>query len=490
MAGAASINVRAGIVWQHDWSVSAPPSFGLADLETDVPLVFGPEGGILVEARSPTSKPLFVRFDAAGSVGWSVELPSAGTLAMIATADGGAYLLPYDYATVQLIRLDATGAKAWSRPVPGERIAVAGSGRVASSGTDWLTVLDAASGDVVWQRRINEDPFYNDDALSLVADPGGNLYVTTGVHHDAQSGIRTIKFDAAGNEQWNVVVASAMRAEIVAVAGNILYERIDGGLRAVRIGDGSIAWNVSIDSSATVLASGGGASEPIVIDATSARRLAADTGQARWTKMLSPSFGLATIVGGKLVATKASQIVAIDATTGLDAWATTLPATDSYGNPLSLQGFGALNGDLFFTVGRAQGTYSNAPLFLRRIHASSGAFDVATAIPSVQQETRAGSVAESSDHAISVFAAPRANAVDLQVRRIDADTGNVAWQLTDTVDDFGGTGVFYPSWGIVLAEHAGKAAATTTLGIARTAHRDCGSRCTTSITAHACGVHC
>jgi hypothetical protein len=173
---AAAVGAHAEPIWQLDWSASAPPSFGPVTLEADAPLAFGPEGSMLFEARSPLAAPLFVRLDAAGQLDWSVELPLAATLAMIATADGGAYLLPYAASgEAQLVRVDPTGARTWSRSVPAKRLVEAGNGRVAASDTDWLTVPSAATGNMIWQRRINGDLLYYDTALSLAADSDGSL---------------------------------------------------------------------------------------------------------------------------------------------------------------------------------------------------------------------------------------------------------------------------------------------------------------------------
>ncbi len=447
---------RAEIVWQHDWLVFAPTTFGAARIEPDAPLAFDSAGGMLIEGQSPISRTLFARLDSAGSLLWSADLQLEATLAMIATADGGAYVLPYGSSGAQLVRFDAAGAKVWSRSVPGLRIVEAGSGYVAVSDIDWLTLLSTTTGDVVWQRRINHDAVYSDDAVSLAADATGNLYVTTGVRDGVTNGARTVKFDPAGDEQWNVV-ASTSTAQVLAVSGSTLYERVDGKLQGVRVDDGSIAWAVPLESPDSVVAvSGDAQGEPIVAESSAVRRLAASDGHVRWERSLAGYPKRMGAAGNRIVSTAPGQFVGLDATSGAIAWSTTRPTVDAHGNGLEWRAIGGFHGDEFVAVAMPIGSYANAPAFLQRVHSSTGA--LASAItPMVPQGTRTVSVAQQSGSVISASVAPHANAVDLQLRKLDGTSGIVAWQVSDPVDDFGADGPFYPT-SLAVAERAGKVA--------------------------------
>ncbi|HEU4663748.1 MAG TPA: PQQ-binding-like beta-propeller repeat protein [Dokdonella sp.] len=451
---AAGDAAHAGFAWEQDWLASAPMTFGWPRSQPDVKVAFGADGGVLVEGQSP----MYARFDGAGALRWSVDTGLYSTLAMTGTADGGAYVLASGGPDAQLIRIDPSGATVWSRSAPALRFAEVGSARVAAAGVDFLTVMDAASGNVVWQRRITQDVVYADDWVSLAADATGNLYVTTG----SATGLRTIKFDASGNEQWNVGSTAAGEGGIVGVGIAMLFERFGDVLRARRVGDGSVAWTLDIFASDFVLASDDGEQEPIVVGTAEARRFAADTGQPRWTATLPNISYPASVIGGKLVLSSNGQLVAVDASSGATGWTIARPASDAYGNGLTFDEMGGLQGGAFFVVAHPNGPYQRAPLFLQRFRLDNGAAVATAPTPTVPQRAVAASIAPAPGYAITAAATQHASTVDIELRKLDATTGSVIWQMSDPVTEFGADGPLYPTW-LALAEHAGKVATTSSL---------------------------
>lgn len=453
-AWAAGDAAHAGFVWEQEWLASAPMTFGWPRSQPDQKVAFGGDGGVLVEGRSP----MYARFDATGALRWSLDTPFLySTTGMTATADGGAYMLATGSSGSQLLRVDPGGSRTWSRAVPALHLVEVGGTRIAAADLVFLTVLDAATGDVLWQRRINNDAAYATDLASVESDASGNLYVTTG----SAAGLRTIKFDDAGNEQWNVGGAAPGEGGIVGVGATMLFERYGDLLRARRASDGSVAWTADIHASDIVLATDDVAREPIVASVEGIRRFAADTGQARWTATLPNPAYPAGVIGGRLIVSSSAQLVALDVTSGNTAWAVARPAVDAYGNDLVIDGVGAGQGGLFFLVGHPSGPYQRTPLFLQRTRLVDGAA-MATPTPALPQRTVAASIAPQAGYAIGASASQHATTVDIQLRKIDAATGTVIWQMSDPISESVAAGPLYPT-SLALAEHAGKLATTSSL---------------------------
>lgn len=453
---AASSAAHAGFAWEQDWLSSAPMTFGWPRSQPDQKVAFGADGGVLVEGQSP----MYARFDAAGALRWSVDSPLLySTPQMTATADGGAYMLATGSTESQLLRIDQSGSRTWSRSISALHFVEVGNTRIAAVNAAFLTVMDAATGDVVWQRPIIAGVVNGAGAgISVAADAAGSLYVTAG----SATGLRTIKFDAAGTEQWNVSGAASGEGGIVGVGATMLFERFGDLLRARRVGDGGVAWTQDIYASDIVLASDDGAREPIVASVANIRRFAADTGQARWTTALPNPGYPASVIGGKLVLSSNAQLVAVDAASGATTWSISRPSTDAYGNDLALDDMGGLQGGVFFIVGHPYGHYQRAPVFLQRIRLDNGASAATPPTPTVPQRTLVASIAPDAGHAITASASQHASTVDIQLRKLDATTGAVTWQMSDPVTEFGADGPLYPTW-LALAEHAGKVATTSSL---------------------------
>ncbi|HEX8426848.1 SBBP repeat-containing protein [Hymenobacter sp.] len=121
-----------------------------------------------------------------------------------------------DYATV---KYSPTGQQLWvaryNGPASGYdlaakvRVDLAGNVLVtgssdngASSSYDYATIKYDANGQQQWATRYNGPANSFDLAADLVVDDSGNVYVTGTTYTDSQSDYATLKYDAAGQQQW------------------------------------------------------------------------------------------------------------------------------------------------------------------------------------------------------------------------------------------------------------------------------------------------
>ncbi len=120
-----------------------------------------------------------------------------------------------DYATV---KYDSTGVEQWAARYDGpaggsdeaKAIATHGgcvyvTGGSADAGfyTDFATIKYGPTGDTQWVRRYAGPAGGNDCAFAIAVDPGGNAYVTGYRTGDTTFwDFTTVKYDAAGTEQW------------------------------------------------------------------------------------------------------------------------------------------------------------------------------------------------------------------------------------------------------------------------------------------------
>jgi uncharacterized delta-60 repeat protein len=93
---------------------------------------------------------------------------------------------------VYAISVDASG-----------NIVLAGSSYGDNQAPDFVTIKYNGSGDTLWVRRYNGPGNSWDEARALAIDAGGNVYVTGETYSDSTYfNYVTIKYDAAGNQQW------------------------------------------------------------------------------------------------------------------------------------------------------------------------------------------------------------------------------------------------------------------------------------------------
>lgn len=170
-----------------------------------------------------------IKYDASGTQQWVARYNGTGNGIDTATAlavdsSGNIYVTGYssgsgsgnDYAT---IKYNTDGTQLWAAryngPGNGEDIANAlaidGSGNIYVTGTsfglhtdsDYATIKYNGAGTQQWAVRYNGVGNGYDSATALAVDSLGNVYVTgTSFGSETDSDYATIKYDAAGTQQW------------------------------------------------------------------------------------------------------------------------------------------------------------------------------------------------------------------------------------------------------------------------------------------------
>lgn len=454
-------SATAGTVWSNLWTVAEPPTLH-AYLPTfdawpsppaaglpSTAAAFATNGDVVFGAGTATpTEYQFVRMAPDGSVRWSANVDwydgatYAGAEALIATDDGGALIAVgngyYDDGD-HVIRIGADGSALWSRDVPTGWLADVGNGRIASASGTTLTVMEATTGDVIWQRRLNQDTGA-EPAGGVAADAAGNLYATFPIGAPTlgtpASAFRVIRFDANGNAAWNAETPVADGASIVGVGDACLFVRTALDVRALRLANGSVAWTQPISSTARVLV-GGSPAEALVVEPDSIKRLAADSGEARWTTPLAGATRLASTVANAVLVNTSAGVAKVDVDSGAIAWTEALPNDAAFWAAI-----GGTPGDVF-AIGRAPyGTFA-APPAIRRIDFDTGSMSEAIAVAAVEQ----GLDAQSTIDGAGDIVAASARAGEIRVRSVAAGTGATQWETVDALDGMPPVSVWPPGVG-------------------------------------------
>lgn len=423
-------SAHAEVLWQSDWFSSAPPTFarigGIPD-NGDGMVAYAANGDVVLASESYAWYDYqVVRIGADGSLRWSSNL--GGSLfnlegapnAMIATADGGALVAfgqSYYYGTPEyVVRIDPAGVVAWARQIPAQALAEIAQDRIVATGCNGVSVLDAASGELAWQTTFSTCP----DGSRVAVDDASNIYTL----FNADDGVHAVRENAAGNVVWNVALGIEWNSipAIVAASGDLVYAQANGTLVALHVADGGIAWSVPAQGRLLVATN---PVEPVLFGSGSAKRLAAASGQVRWTAPVSD--GGAVIVGNDLIAGSAS-LRRIDLASGNIVWTATLPG----------------GGGQYFSVGASStGTVvatanrylaGAAPPKFERVAIADGSVTGAIAVPSVAQAPLGQSDGQPSGPIVGVLAAWTANAPELRTRRIDPANGIALWEAVEPID--------------------------------------------------------
>jgi uncharacterized delta-60 repeat protein len=196
-------------------------------------------GNVYVTGTSYDSETSFdyaiLKYNAAGEQQWvaryngpendfdeatALAVDGAGNVFVTGTSYGSGTLFESDYAT---IKYNASGELQWVARYNGpgndsdraNALAVDGDGNVFvtgysyGSGTsyDYATIKYNTAGERQWVARYNGPENYSDSGIALAVDGAGNVYVTggsanSGIFLDFDYDYATIKYNAAGEQQW------------------------------------------------------------------------------------------------------------------------------------------------------------------------------------------------------------------------------------------------------------------------------------------------
>ncbi|HMT11138.1 MAG TPA: SBBP repeat-containing protein [Ignavibacteria bacterium] len=178
---------------------------------------------------------VIVKYSAAGLQLWSrvYNGPDNGNdfmNAMVMDASGNIYAtgrsrgaVNDDYATV---KYSPSGTLLWSARYTGSgndeavgltvdqqgSVIVTGYATTAATGKDYTTVKYNNAGIQQWLKKYNRTGTTNDEAVGIVSDLGGNIYVTgfcTGTN-TASTDYVTVKYNSNGDQQWAKVFNSGL----------------------------------------------------------------------------------------------------------------------------------------------------------------------------------------------------------------------------------------------------------------------------------------
>jgi len=188
---------------------------------------------ITVGARAITGSNLenysVLKYQADGTETWATQYDGPGNsldLGVALTTDGlsnayvsGIIVNPVDGADISIIKYDSTGVLEWSRVFNGMsngddiprdiltdasgNVIVTGYSQNATGDRDMITMKYTAEGDQLWVVTYNGPGSGDDEALKMILDSNGHIYVTgysTG--NLTNFDYTTIKYDGSGNETW------------------------------------------------------------------------------------------------------------------------------------------------------------------------------------------------------------------------------------------------------------------------------------------------
>lgn len=429
LCAAFAVSAPASTLWTRGWTTPMPPTFTtrLSNPPELRGVAFAEGGDILIGSLSRSGYDEQVtRFGADGTLRWSANVASyADAAELVPTADGGAYatFLEPGSADGYAARIDNAGRLVWARDVPAIWLAEVPNGRVVVADCLDVSMLDAALGDVLWQRTLKSDGYCVRGGLAVDAD--SNVYaVATTQDSGTAAHTRVVKFDAAGATIWEQRFDTDVEAAILGLGDGRLYVRDDDTVIALDSAGGSQVWRVTGEGQ--LLA--GAANEPIVVADGAIERLRAADGSVAWSVPMASGAAPVSAVGGAIMALGADGLVRIDAETGAVAWTAQLPTGSAW---TTWAGFGGLAGGAFTAVGN-----DGREAFVQRIDFASGAMLPATDVPAVDQGVYGYSAKLGADVVgIAVMTGVGLGGQDLRVRSVDGTTGAVRWESATSLQD-------------------------------------------------------
>ncbi|HEY6941073.1 PQQ-binding-like beta-propeller repeat protein, partial [Dokdonella sp.] len=415
-------------LWRSDTYASAPPTFAYLwpPRLPQSAVAFADDGDVVYGSPSPNlSDQRIVRVRGDGSIRWAFALPLSESpdtfAAILADGDGGATFS--HTVTGRVVHIGADGSLAWSRAVPASSLERVAANRIASAGGGRVTMFDATSGEVVWQRALS--PPSIDESDSIVADGAGNLYAEVRGAAGWPS-VDVVKLAPNGEAIWRVAVDEA-DGSVVAAGGGLVYVKGDYDLHALDTGDGASTWSRYVGSAVALRFSPDADSEPVIADHGHIERLDASNGSTRWSTPIADLQRLDR-VGDAVLAATSSTLLRIDPTDGAILWAA--PAS---GGPERPMGIGPYGSEARF-IARAIAAPGLAGPIDRRIDLASGATiaDVDTA--SITQGISETSRLDADGYIVCAGVSQHPEGPQLNLRSFDGTTGAVRWQASEGID--------------------------------------------------------
>jgi hypothetical protein len=426
----------AQVIWNSPWTYSTPMPLRATE---GLDLAFTADGGVILGSIADTGSDRKTRrIHANGSLQWNSSIygyrggfdQSIGNT--VEMEDGGAIVTlgsDWPYLSGEISRLNSSGNLLWSRSALVHSVARLDTNRVAFSGCNTLTVADVQTGNVLWQLAFDRDKNCTGDSASIV--DSNSVYASFGISSGFYvTGYRVVKTDANGNVEWNISAQLAKGGSVVAAGAGVVYLQTELNLLALSEANGLTLWSAPLNQNAKVLVSDDLAADPIVIDASSVRRLSSVSGSELWS--VDPSAciycGNASVVGNSIVTLINSRLglIKLNASTGATAWSTILPTEDANGHALAWQGFGGLSNNHLLGVATAYAAGATTAHF-QGIDFSTGVMTSELVSPQTDQGVFASSVANGNDVFDAAYGSEQSGKT-LRLRRVDALTGAPVWE--------------------------------------------------------------
>ena len=439
----ASVAAAQAPIWSTPWTATGAPVFAQGSLAA---AVVDASGNIVVAAPSPSTLDYqVVDISPAGALNWSANIGDGlyggfedGTNVLRTGADGSVFFSfsnPYDG---YLSKIDASGAIAWSRFLPSAWLAVPASGPLIAGGCEWgnfspalISNIDRDTGAVNWQFSIRRNSTQCELADVLV-DPVGNTYVST--RSESYNGAQYVltahlyKVDASGREVWEFVPPTTDMPALMGADASQVYVGYNNSLSAISAGNGSVGWSVPAGKGVVV----GNPAEAVVFTSNGVSRLAAATGQPRWTNPVT-GWSIALVNGALVVAgaNSGSDTTRLDPASGGTVWSTTMPAP--VGHSLSYLPVQAIDANtLLFPASYFYTTDAPVPV-LQTLDFATGQPGADIPVPSVAQGFLASSVLGADGHIEGIYAGRATGTFEIRLRELNAANGALLWEAREPV---------------------------------------------------------
>lgn len=211
-------------------------------------------GIVVVVAESP--KPRLMAVNAAtGAVLWNVSIPK---LPWCSPSIAGATVYTVCGSTVLAFSLDR-GKQLWSRKIPNDAAGTHSSptirrGRlfVGTGGNALVTAVNAATGALLWRRRLHPSNLYGTDLGPVGTDTAGRVFAATSV------GTVFALSQATGATLWQHTNPDSPQYESVAVAPTAVTATSYQSAAAINPATGALLWNRACDNGGFTIAAAAG----------------------------------------------------------------------------------------------------------------------------------------------------------------------------------------------------------------------------------------